>query len=119
MVTGAGRARRGEIRWANLPSPSGSGPGFRRPVAVVQSEAFNRSAISTIVVCAITKNLKLADAPGNVRLSRSESNLRQASVINVSAIVTLDRRLVGECVGRLRGATLLQVDEGLRLVLAL
>ncbi len=113
------RARRGEIRWAALPPPSGSGPGYRRPVLVVQSEPFNRSAIGTIVVCTITKNLKLADAPGNVRLGRSESGLPKASVVNVSAIVSIDRRLLGESLGRLRAVTIARVDEGLRLVLGL
>lgn len=111
--------RRGEIRWATLPAPIGSGPGYRRPIVVVQSEPFNRSAIGTVVVCAITKNLRLADAPGNVRLRRAESGLPQASVINVSALVSLDRKLIGASVGRLRQSTQSRVDEGLRLVLGI
>ena len=118
-MTSGERVRRGEIRWANLPLPRGSGPGYRRPVLVVQSEPFNRSSIRTIVVCAITKNLRLAAAPGNVRLGRSESGLRQASVINVSALASLDRILVGECVGRLGAVTQSRVDAGLRLVLGI
>lgn len=113
------RVSRGQIRWANLPAPSGSGPGYRRPVVVLQSDAFNRSAIGTVVVCAITRNLRLALAPGNVRLARSESGLPQASVINVSAITSLDRHDLGQCVGRLRAPTQSRVDEGLRLVLGI
>lgn len=109
--------KRGEIWWASLPDPKGSGPGFRRPVLIVQSNPFNASRISTVVVAVITSNLKLSAAPGNVRISRSDTGLGRASVVNVSQIITLDRGLLTGKVGRLPNAKLTEVDQGLRVVL--
>lgn len=111
--------RRGEIWWASLAAPDGSGPGYRRPVVIVQSNPFNASAIHTAVVVAITANLRLADAPGNVRLSKSESGLTRPSVVNVSQVVTVDRGKLTERVAQLRPEMVRRVDEGLRLVLDL
>jgi mRNA interferase MazF len=111
--------QRGEIWWADLAEPRGSEPAFRRPVVVIQSDAFNRSRIGTVVVAAITSNLELAGAPGNVRLSRRESKLPRESVVNVSQLLTLDRRFLTERVGRLPAGALAQVEAGLRLVLSL
>lgn len=111
--------KRGEVWWASLPAPTGSGPGFRRPVLVLQSDPFNQSRIATVVVAAITSNLALAEAPGNVRLGRNDSGLSKASVVNVSQIVTLDRSVLTQRIRAVPGATLRNVDEGLRLVLGL
>jgi len=111
--------RRGEIWWAALPDPVGSGPGFRRPVVVVQSDAFNRSRIGTVVVATISSNLELAAAPGNVLLPRRASGLARASVVNVSQLVTLDRELLTECVRSLAVPVMARIKAGLRLVLAL
>lgn len=111
--------KRGEIWWAQLPAPSGSGPGFRRPVLVVQSNAFNASRIATVVVAVITSNLALAEAPGNLRIGKSESGLPQPSVVNVSQLITLDRTLLTSKVKSLPAATLQNVDLGLKLVLGL
>jgi len=111
--------KRGEVWWATLPPPTGSGPGFRRPVLVIQSDPFNESRISTAVVAVITSNLALADAPGNVRTSRAETGLSRPSVVNVSQVVTIDKAVLTECVRPLPSATLTRVDEGLRLVLGL
>ncbi len=111
--------RRGEIWWASLPDPVGSGPGLRRPVLVVQSNPFNASRIATVVVAVITSNLALADAPGNVRISKSESGLPKPSVVNVSQIITLDRSLLTERIRGLGGGPMSRVDQGLRTVLAL
>ena len=83
---------RGEIWWAALPAPRGSEPECRRPVVIVQSNAFNRSNISTVIVAAISSNVRLSEAPGNVYLKRRESGLSKDSVINVSQLLTLDRR---------------------------
>ncbi|MYI15420.1 MAG: type II toxin-antitoxin system PemK/MazF family toxin, partial [Acidimicrobiaceae bacterium] len=83
--------RRGDIHWADLRAPTGSEPGHRRPVLVVSSDRFNRSRISTVLAVAITSNLRLADAPGNVELAASESGLDRDSVVNVSQIVTVDK----------------------------
>lgn len=111
--------RRGELWWASLPDPAGSGPGGRRPVLVVQSDPFNDSRIATVLVAVITGNLALADAPGNVRLAKRDSGLPRASVVNVSQILTVDRRLLTGRVRSLPERTMRQVDEGLRLVLGL
>ncbi len=111
--------KRGELWWASLPAPTGSGPGFRRPVLVVQSKAFNDSRIATVIVAVVTSNLALAAAPGNIRLAKSETGLPKASVVNVSQLITLDRSLLTSMVRSLSGKVMSQVDEGLRLVLAL
>ena len=110
---------RGEIWWAALPDPTGSGPGYRRPVLVVQADSFNRSAINTIVVVALTTNLRLQAAPGNVLITARNSGLPKDSVANVSQLIAIDRRLLTDLVGPLAGAKLAQIDEGLKLVLGL
>jgi mRNA interferase MazF len=91
----------GDIWWAELGEPAGASPGYRRPVVVIQSEAFNRSRIDTVVCVVLTSNLRWADAPGNVRLGAAESGLPRESVANVSQIVTLDRSDLAERVGLL------------------
>jgi mRNA interferase MazF len=110
---------RGEIWWASLPRPTGSGPGFRRPVLVLQSNEFNASRIQTVVVAAITSNVKLAAAPGNVLCARRDTALSRNSVINVSQILTIDKSLLSARVSALPSRVLQQVEEGLRLVLSL
>ncbi|MFY9529114.1 MAG: type II toxin-antitoxin system PemK/MazF family toxin [Candidatus Acidiferrales bacterium] len=111
--------QRGEIWWASLPRPVGSGPGYRRPVLVIQANEFNASRIQTVVVAAITSNVKLVAAPGNVLCARRDTGLPRKSVMNVSQIVTLDKSLLTERVGLLPSRLLQQVENGLRLVLAL
>ncbi|HSR13352.1 MAG TPA: type II toxin-antitoxin system PemK/MazF family toxin [Thermodesulfobacteriota bacterium] len=111
--------RRGEIWWASLPTPEGSGPGYRRPVLILQSNEFNQSDIRTVIVAMLTSNLALALAPGNVRVKRRRSGLSKESVVNVSQIATVDKRLLTQKVKELDSDTLAAVDEGLRLVLAL
>jgi mRNA interferase MazF len=111
--------KRGEIWWASLPTPSGSEPGYKRPVLVIQANAFNASRIATVVVAAITSNLALAEAPGNVRIGKSDSGLSKPSVVNVSQIVTLDRALLSIKIKTLPMAAMQRVDEGLKLALAL
>lgn len=111
--------KRGELWWASLPDPTGSGPGFRRPVVVIQSNPFNASRIATVVVAVVTSNLALAEAPGNLRLGTSESGLSRPSVVNVSQILTLDRQLLTERVKALQAQSVLRLNEGLRLVLGL
>lgn len=111
--------KRGEVWWADLPDPRGSEPGYRRPVLVIQADSFNASRLGTVVVAAVTSNLRLADAPGNVRLTRRQSRLRRDSVVNVSQVLTLDRSLLAERAGTLPASAIEQVDAGLRLALAL
>ena len=111
--------RRGEIWWADLSEPYGSEPGYRRPVLIVQSDAFNRSGIGTVVALVLTTNLKQAAAPGNVTVTRRETGLTRKSIVNVSQIVTLDRRRFTDRVGRVSDTVLGQVEAGMRLVLGL
>lgn len=111
--------RRGEIWWASLGDPAGSGPGFRRPVLVVQSNDFNESAIGTTICAVVTSNLRLAAAPGNFRLSRRASGLKRHSVVNVSQLITVDKRMLTSRVGRVPVEALRGVEAGIRLVLAL
>lgn len=110
---------RGQICWADLGEPSGSEPGFRRPILVVQSDAFNRSRIRTVIAVVLTSNLRLLDAPGNVLVPAKASGLSKDSVVNVSQIITVDRDFLSEPAGRIRGQLLKDVESGLRLVLAL
>ena len=111
--------KRGEVWWASLREPTGSGPGCRRPVLVIQSNPFNQSRISTVVVAVVTSNLALAEAPGNVRLAKSDAGLPRASTVNVSQILTIDRALLTLRVKSLPERVMHRVDEGLRLVLGL
>jgi len=111
--------KRGEVWWADLADPVGSAPGYRRPVLVIQSKPFNESRIATVIVAVITTNLALGEAPGNVRLSKSESGLPKPSVVNVSQVITIDKSILTEKVKSLPGAVVQRVDEGLRLALAL
>lgn len=110
---------RGQLWWADLPNPAGSEPGFMRPVLVVQAENFNRSKLATVVVTAITSNLRLADAPGNVTLPKGKSGLSKDSVVNVSQLSTIDKDSLKEPVSFLDKITMRQVDEGLALILGL
>jgi mRNA interferase MazF len=107
----------GEVWWAELGEPLGSEPGFRRPVVVVQGDAFNRSRIATVVCVALTSNLRLAEAPGNVLLSAKLTGLPKESVANVSQLVTLDRAAFTERVGALPAKKLELVLVGIGVVL--
>lgn len=111
--------QRGEIWWASLPPPMKSGPGYRRPVLVMQSDDFNASAINTIVVVSITSNLRLARAPGNVLCRKRQTKLSKDSVINISQVATVDKTLLTERISSLPSTLIEQVELGLRLVLAL
>ncbi len=107
----------GEIWWAKLPAPTGSGPGFRRPVAVVQCDALNRSRVATLVCVPLTSNLKWAVAPGNVHLSARLTGLPRDSVANVSLIVSVDKNLLTSRVGKLPRSKLQLILSGIDTVL--
>ncbi len=107
----------GEVWWADLPEPSGSEPAYRRPVVVVQGDAFNRSALGTVVSVPLTSNLRWAAAPGNVRLTARSTGLPRDSVANVSQIVTLDRTILTERVGKLSRSKVDLVLAGIDIVL--
>ena len=107
----------GEIWWADLAEPVGSSPGFRRPVVIVQSDALNRSRIATVVCVPLTSNMDWAQAPGNVELPSTVTGLPKDSVANVSQIVTLDRAILTDRVGKLRPSTLKLVIGGIGIIL--
>ena len=107
----------GEVWWADLGEPTGSEPGFRRPVVVVQGDAFNRSSLRTVVCVSLTSNLRWADAPGNVLLPAKATGLPRDSVANVSQVVTLDRGALAERVGALSASSLGLVLAGIDVVL--
>lgn len=107
----------GDVWWADLPPPAGSGPGSRRPVVVVQGEALNRSRLATVVCVPLTSNLRWADAPGNVVLPARTTGLPKDSVANVSQVVSLDKAIFTEHVGKLPQAKVELVVVGIDIVL--
>lgn len=107
----------GEIWWADLGEPAGSEPGYRRPVVVVQGDAFNASALRTVVCIVLTSNVRWAEAPGNVLLSARATGLPKPSVANVSQFVTLDRDALTERAGRLSASNLELVLGGIDILL--
>ncbi|AFZ24224.1 growth inhibitor [Cylindrospermum stagnale PCC 7417] len=111
--------QRGEIWWADLPTPVASEPGYRRPVLIIQSDEFNRSLIRTVIAAVLTTNLRLAEAPGNILVTTDETGLPQDSVVNVSQVITVDKSFLMEQVSQISDRLMVLVDEGLRLVLAL
>lgn len=108
---------RGEIWWADLPDPAGSGPGFRRPVVVVQGDHLNRSRIATVVCVPLTSNLTWARAPGNVLLPAKVAGLPKDSVANASQIIAVDRAFLGDRVAKLPPRNLAEVMTGIDVVL--
>jgi mRNA interferase MazF len=108
--------RQGDVFWVDLGRPSGSGPGYRHPHVVIQNNLFNRSAISTVIACALTSNLNRASAPGNVLLGSGEANLPKKSVVNVSQVVTIDKAALVKRIGALSDDRVEQVLEGVRLL---
>jgi len=106
----------GDIFWIDFDDPSGSEPGYRHPHVVIQNNLFNRSLINTVVVCALTSNLKRANAPGNVLLNKGEANLPKKSVINISQIFTVNKSDLSEKIGSLTRERFSQVYEGIKLL---
>ena len=107
----------GDVCWAELPEPTGSGPGFRQPVVVVQGDALNRSRLATAVCVPLTSNLRWADAPGNLLLTAAMTGLPKDSVANATQIVALDRSLLEERTGRISPAKLHLLLAGIDSVL--
>lgn len=110
--------QRGDIHWVDLGAISDSAPAKRRPVAIVQADAFNRSLISTVIVAALTSNTAAAEFPGNVFVPASASGLAKDSVVNVSQLITLDKSSLAGKAGSLPNYVLAELDVGLRMVLA-
>ena len=110
---------RGQVWSADLGEPEGSEPGYNRPVLIIQTDAFNRSRLNTVIAVVLSTNLRLVDAPGNVLIPAKASGLRKDSVANVYQIITVDREFLLEPAGRVRGQFLKDVENGLRLILGL
>jgi mRNA interferase MazF len=110
---------RGDVWWVDLPEPKGSEPGYRRPLLIVQNDAFNRSRLRTTIAVVLTSNVRLVDAPGNVLVPARVSGLARDSVANVSQVITVDRGALTERTGRIPSALLEQIAAGLRQALAL
>ena len=110
---------RGEIWWASLREPLGSEPGYRRPVVIVQADDFNRSALRTVIAVVLTTNLRVSGAPGNVLLRSDQTGLSRDCVANVTQLITADKSLLSECIGRLSAPLLERIEAGMRLVLDL
>ncbi len=108
----------GDIFWVDLTEPSGSEPGYRHPHVIIQNNLFNRSRINTVVVCALTSNIKRAKAPGNVLLKKGEANLPKQSVVNISQIFTINKNDLIEKIGSLSSVRMNEVLEGIELLIA-
>jgi mRNA interferase MazF len=106
----------GDVYWVELGDPRGSEPAYRHPHVVIQNNVFNHSQIHTVVVCALTSNLKRADAPGNVLLNKGEANLPKPSVVNVSQIFTVDKTQLDDYIGTLSPKRVREIVSGIRLV---
>ena len=106
--------KQGDIYWIDFGDPEGSGPGYRHPHVVVQNNVFNASKINTVVVCALTSNLKWAGSPGNVLIKEGEAGLPKDSVVNVSQIVTIDKTFLLEKTGSLSNARVREIIQGIK-----
>ncbi|MBK7601094.1 MAG: type II toxin-antitoxin system PemK/MazF family toxin [Acidobacteria bacterium] len=106
----------GDLYWVDLGDPIGSSPGYRHPHVVIQNNLFNQSRINTVVVCALTSNLKRANAPGNVLLNAKEAHLSKRSVVVVSQIFTVDKSQLDEYIGKLSEKRVRQILDGVRLL---
>ena len=111
--------KRGQLWWSNLPEPVGSSPGYPRPVLVIQSDRFNESELNTVVIAVITKNTRLAEADGNVLLTKVQSGLPRESVVNVSQLFTVDEITLRDYISTLSEKKMHQIDNGLKKVLGL
>jgi len=107
----------GDIFWVELGEPSGSEPGYTHPNVVIQNNLSNQSRIQTTIICEVTSNLKLAQAPGNVLLEKGEANLPRASVVNVSQLLTVDKTQLGEYIGTLSRKRVYEIIDGINLFL--
>ncbi|MBI4848301.1 MAG: type II toxin-antitoxin system PemK/MazF family toxin [Nitrospirae bacterium] len=109
--------KQGDIFWLDLGATKGSAPGYLHPHVVIQNNIFNKSKINTVVVCAITSNLKRALSPGNVTLKKGEGGLKKDSVVNISQLITVDKSDLIEKLGTLPPSKVRQVVEGIKLLM--
>jgi mRNA interferase MazF len=111
--------RRGEVYWADLGAAHGSRPAKRRPVLVIQSDSYNDSRLATVLAAVVTSNTSLATIPGNVFLPVAATGLPRDSVLDVTALVTLNKTDLSDRVGLVPASIMREADRGLRRVLAL
>lgn len=111
-----GDIRQGDVYWVDFDEPVGSEPGYRRPCVIIQNDLFNKSRLSTVVVCAISSNLRVKDAPGNVSLKRGEANLPKNSVVNIAQIETIDKDFLIEKIGSLSSEKIKKILDGIHLL---
>ena len=110
--------KQGNIFWIDLDEPSGSRPGYRHPHVVIQNNLFNRSRLNTVVVCALTSNIKRSEQPGNVLLLPGEGDLSKQSVVNISQIFTIDKADLTEKIGALSGERINEIINGIKLLIS-
>jgi mRNA interferase MazF len=109
--------KQGDIFWIEFGAPRGSEPGYRHPHVVIQNNVFNQSKINTVVVCALTSNLRRAKAPGNILLVQGEGNLNKQSVVNISQVITVNKSDLAEKIGSLSHARMIEIIEGIKLLI--
>ncbi len=109
--------KQGDIFWVDFGSPRGSEPGYRHPHVIIQNNVFNASKINTVVVCALTSNLRWAKSPGNVLLKKGEGNIPKDSVVNISQIATVDKAFLEEKIGALPPLKIKQIIDGVKLLI--
>jgi mRNA interferase MazF len=109
--------KQGDIYWVDLGIPEGSEPGYKHPHVIIQNNVFNASKINTVAVCALTTNLKRANAPGNILLKKGEGNLKKDSVVNISQIITADKSDLVEKIGSLSPSKVKQIIDGVKLLI--
>ena len=110
---------RGELWWADFGIPFGGEPGYKRPVLIIQNDFFNKSKINTIIVIPLTTNLILADAPGNILITKNQSKLKKDSVITISQIEVIDRRRLIEKITKIDRAIIEKIENNLMFVLGI
>ena len=109
--------QQGDVYWGDFGKPQGRALGYRRPYVVVQGNGYNRSRISTVIVCGVTSKVDKAAWPGNVRLKAGEANLNKESVVSVTQIQTVDREFLTQKIGTLQPARVEEILRGIKLVL--
>jgi len=109
--------KQGDIFWIDFGEPKGSAPGYRHPCVIIQNNVFNESKIASVVVCALTSNLKRIRAPGNVLIRKGEGNLTKDSVVNISQIATVDKTDLVEKIGSLSKLKIADIIDGVKLLI--
>jgi mRNA interferase MazF len=110
---------RGELWWADFGIPFGSEPGYKRPVLILQNDFINNSKINTIIVIPLTTNLILADAPGNVLITKHQSKLKKDSVIIISQVEAIDRRRLIEKITKIDRTIMEKIEDNILFILGI